>query len=449
MTRKVRNLIAPAYLLLCIVLGGSVQGIWGNFALQLIGLGILVWGAVRRRSLGSFDRMPLVVALCALLIVALQLIPLPPEIWARLPGRSDIAQGYDLLRMPQPWLSVSETPYETVATLFALLPPLAMFVAVQAADTTRGEAGALLMGTAAAIVVGALQVASGSASAWYFYPITNSGAVGFFANSNHMGTLLLCAIPFVPALLLSGKSQRRLRGKSAAIITIAAAALGLILIGVALNRSLAALLLIVPVLLATGLMIPAGWRLRWVGVPLATLGLAAAVAAMSFNPSNSTTAPSTKEVSLQSRQAIWHTTAGAIADTFPIGTGLGSFAQVYRMKENPETVDTTYVNHAHNDYLELVLELGLPAILLIALFLAWWGRRLVQIWSSNFSSPFDRAATIASAAILAHSVVDYPLRTSAMAAVFAMCIGIVARFRPAGSASTRISSTSLKHVTIG
>lgn len=449
MTHKIRNLIAPVYLLLCIVLGGSVQGVWGNFALQLIGLGILVWAVAGRKGTGCFDRLPLILILLALLVVALQLIPLPPEIWATLPGRAGIAQGYDLLRMPRPWLSISETPYETVATLFVLLPPLAIFVAVEAADSVRGIAGALLIGTAAAIVFGALQVASGSASAWYFYPITNSGAVGFFANSNHMGTLLLAAIPFVPALLLSSKSQRRMRGKSAAIITIAAAALGLILIGIALNRSLAAILLVVPVLLATGLMIPVGWRFRWVGVPFATLGLAVAVAALSFNPLNSTSASSTKEVSFQSRQAIWHTTAGAIADTFPIGTGLGSFAQVYRTHENPETVDTTYVNHAHNDYLELFLELGLPAILLIGLFLAWWGRRLVQIWSSNLSSPFDRAATIASAAILAHSIVDYPLRTSAMAAVFAMCIGILARFHPQNGVSVPTASTGVRHVTIG
>jgi len=240
-----------------------------------------------------------------------------------------------------------------------------------------------------------------------------------------------------------------LRGKSAATITIAIAALGLILIGIALNRSLAALLLVVPVLLATGLMIPVGWRLRWVGVPLVVFALAGAVAALSTNPLNSTSASSAKEFSLQSRQYIWRTTAAAIAETFPVGTGLGSFQQVYRLQENPDRVDATYVNHAHNDYLELALELGLPGILLMLAFFAWWGRRLAQIWSSNLSSPFDRAATIASAAILAHSVVDYPLRTSAMAAVFAMCIGILARFRPAERASARGDSTGPRHVTIG
>jgi len=448
MKTNIRNFVAPAYLMLCIALGGSVQSVWSNFALQLIGVAILVWIAVRRRSLHSFDTAPLFLILSALVFVGLQVIPLPPGIWTNLPGRSGIAHGYELLRMPLPWLPISEAPYESVATPFALLPPLAMFMAVQAGESSRGVASALLIGTAVAIAVGALQVASGSASAWYFYPITNSGAVGFFANSNHMGTLLLAAIPFVPALLLSGKSQRRLRGRSAAVVTIAVAALGLILVGIALNRSLAALLLVVPVLLASGLMIPIGWRFRWLGVPVAVAGLAAAVVALSINPLNSTAASQAKEVSLQSRQAIWRTTGEAVADSFPFGTGLGSFAEVYRLYENPETVDSSYVNHAHNDYLELTLELGLAGVVLIVLFIAWWGRRAARIWSSSLSSPFERAATIASAAILAHSVVDYPLRTSAMAAVFAMCIGLVARSRRRAATPSEAGSGA-RHVTIG
>ena len=38
----------------------------------------------------------------------------------------------------------------------------------------------------------------------------------------------------------------------------------------------------------------------------------------------------------------------------------------------------------------------------------------------------SRAAVIASAAILAHSLVDYPLRTAAISALFAMCLAFLA-----------------------
>ena len=449
MIRVVGNFVAPVYLLLCLVLGGSVQDIWGVFALQIFGIGILVWTALRRKGLDGLARLPLVLAVAALLIVCLQLIPLPSSLWGRLPGRSGIVAGYEMLHVPIPWLSISETPFESVDTLFALIPPLAILATITSAENYRRMAIVLLAATAIAIGIGALQVASGSASAWYFYTVTNTGAVGFFANSNHMGTLLLTAIPFVAALLLSGKSQRRLRGKKAATILIAVAALGLILVGIVLNRSLAALLLSIPVLLATGLMVPAGWRFRWIGAPVAALSLAGAVAAVGLNPLNSTAVSQAKQVSFQSRQAIWRTTGNAIAETFPFGTGLGSFAQVYRHYEDPESVDSTYVNHAHNDYLELTLELGLVGIALIVLFLAWWFRQVVQIWSSNLSSPFERAATIASAAILAHSLVDYPLRTAALASVFAVFIGILARFNLNEGAYVRGRSTGMRHVTIG
>ena len=86
----------------------------------------------------------------------------------------------------------------------------------------------------------------------------------------------------------------------------------------------------------------------------------------------------------------------------------------------------TYVNHAHNDYLELALEGGMPAILLMIAFLAWWSLRAFAIWRSPNAAELGRAACIASAAILLHSLVDYPLRTAAIATIFAMALALMA-----------------------
>jgi len=41
----VKSSVAPAYLLACLILGGSAQGIWQNTLLQLAGLGIIAWAA--------------------------------------------------------------------------------------------------------------------------------------------------------------------------------------------------------------------------------------------------------------------------------------------------------------------------------------------------------------------------------------------------------------------
>ena len=97
-------------------------------------------------------------------------------------------------------------------------------------------------------------------------------------------------------------------------------------------------------------------------------------------------------------------------------SGLGSFARVYDLYEDPASVTNTFVVHAHNDYAELALETGVPGNLLMLLFLAWWAAAW-RIWQSAEAGPFARAAAIASAAILAHSLVDFPLRTAAIAPV--------------------------------
>lgn len=97
-----------------------------------------------------------------------------------------------------------------------------------------------------------------------------------------------------------------------------------------------------------------------------------------------------------------------------------------------------FVNHAHNDYLELALELGLAGIVLMALFLAWWGIAAARAWTSPLTTAFGRAATIASAIIFAHSLVDYPLRTASIAAIFGVAIALIAqRLRSTPTRPTR------------
>jgi len=117
----------------------------------------------------------------------------------------------------------------------------------------------------------------------------------------------------------------------------------------------------------------------------------------------------------------------------PFGSGLGSFPSVYPLYERLEQVTPTFVNHAHNDYAEVMLELGLAGILLMLLFLAWWSAAVWRVWRTAEAGPIARAASIASAAILIHSVVDFPLRTAAIAACFGMCLALLSDTRAASS----------------
>ena len=434
MPSLVKSSVAPAYLLACLILGGSAQGIWQNTLLQLAGLGIIAWAAATGdEPLPKSAQALMLILIAAFVVVVLQLIPLPASLWAH--GlRMRIAEGYSLLGRPVPSLPLSLTPYASLSTLLAIIPPLAVFCAILRLGAFRASwlAAALLAGAVAGITLGALQVvAPGAASPWYLYHETNRGvAVGFFANANHMADLLVCGLPFIAALAAGGRS-RNIQRYSALLIILAGAAL-LLVVGIALNGSLAGYTLAVPAIAASILIVaPAQRSVRLPVAIIAGLALVAAVAAMASTSIGSSRIGQEASGSVESRQEILKTTGRAIRDTMPFGSGLGSFVKVYPLYESADHVTPEYVVHAHNDYAELALELGLAGVLLIGVFLAWWTAAVRAGWRTGGGGPYARAASITSAVILVHSVVDFPLRTAAISATFAMCLALLINRRPA------------------
>ncbi len=86
-----------------------------------------------------------------------------------------------------------------------------------------------------------------------------------------------------------------------------------------------------------------------------------------------------------------------------------------------------FVNHAHNDYLELLLELGAAAIVILILFLLWFVRRAIVIWRpQEVDYSFARAGSVAVAIVMLHSVADYPIRTAAIASIFGLSLALMA-----------------------
>ena len=132
----------------------------------------------------------------------------------------------------------------------------------------------------------------------------------------------------------------------------------------------------------------------------------------------------------------------------PLGSGIGSFPAIYRGYEDPVSIVSTWVNHAHSDIVEIVLETGILGILLMLAFFIWWGRRAYVVWvKDERPDHFARAAAIASAAIIAHSFVDYPLRTAAISALFAVCLALMAQPRPSTRArSSRRGEEKARHL---
>ena len=432
MSVSLRQAVIPAYLFLCLLLGGSAQAVWGNMLLQLGGLAIIAWAMAEgpEQRMIAPARHVLWIALAAIAIGLVQLVPLPPSVWTGLGPRQPIADGFAILGLSLPSLPLSLTPHRTVDALLAAIPPLAIFLGTVRLKAFRGAYAAAAIIAAALLSIGlsALQMSSAQSGGapWYLYPVTNVGfGVGFFANANHMGSLLLVTLPFLAALIPAARGSH-IQRYSAFLAVIAGIAI-LLLVGIALSRSLAGYGLLLPAGLASiAIILPRGSRARRILGPAAGLTLVIAIAAIAATGIGASKLGAEAGSASQSRIEILEPTLEITREFLPFGTGLGSFRQVYPLFEDPDAVTTTYVVHAHNDFAEWAMEMGAPGIVVLLLFLAWWAKAVIGVWRNADSGAFARAASIASAALIAHSLVDYPLRTTGLAGVFALCVALLA-----------------------
>ena len=377
-------------------------------------------------------RFALGILLATACLPLIQLIPLPPAIWTRLPGREGLSLALRVTGLEPGFVPLSLTPDRTWRSVLALLPPVAMFLGVLAMKPL-GQVRlvqALTAGAFLSLLLGAAQIASGG-EALYLWATTAAGNMaGFFANRNHLATLCLMTIPFV---VLSGAGAVRHRSASRRLeLWTSIVLLGLITVSLGVIRSRAGVILFGPVLSASLL---AAWLTTGGGRPRpAVLALAAvsatAAAALGAFGLGPLIARFDTGGSPEGRFENWPVTYQAAETYLPLGSGFGSFDAVFRSVEPRERLDSTFFNQAHNDYLETLLEAGLPGGVLIVLFLVWFGRRALAAWRSPPSAQGDlqKAAAIAIGAVLLHSAFDYPLRTATLAAVFALCCGLLETF---------------------
>jgi hypothetical protein len=213
-----------AFIVLCFLGGGASRG----DVLSLVYLrpaAVLTIAALLlipvERDWRTYRSLSLMLAAFAVLIAA-QLVPLPPALWQALPGRAPFESAATAAGLPQPWRPLSLTPERTLQSLLTLLFPLAALVGMATIGRDQGRRLLLFLiaATLLSAVLGILQLTAGESSPFHFYAITHRGsAVGVFANRNHQAALLALCIPMlrVWTLLPSRDSQYRRTRQSLAI----------------------------------------------------------------------------------------------------------------------------------------------------------------------------------------------------------------------------------------
>lgn len=418
--------------------GGTRHGLWSDVIVQLAALPLLAWALFRLASkkLGGSGRwaMPLLCAIFALPLV--HLVPLPPLLWTALPGRGAIASAYQIAGMTLPWLPISLDPPATWRCLLSLIPAVAIFLAMLSLNKPgqRLMVGLILAIAFLNVPLDLLQVMGGDQSPLRFYAITNTDrAVGLFANANHNAALLYCVIPLAVACiagLIRGHHRNSFIGIVALFILLAAA-----VIGIALTQSRAGLAIgFLGGLSSLGLL----WSLRdrsrsarrilFIGFGVNAIAL---LIAFQFGFIGLSKKAENADVIGDIRWPAAAVTMNAAIANLPLGSGIGTFVPVYDMFAPRALLSDHYLNHAHNDWIELLLTGGIPAAVIALAFLAWFGRSSFLLWRSDPASgqvldlALARAASIVIGSLLLHSFVDYPLRSGAVSAVFAVACSLL------------------------
>ena len=385
---------------------------------------------------------------CLVALPLLQIIPLPEALWAQLPGRAYYAQALNEVGATPRYPALSLIPSATEAAWLTLLVPVAVFLATISVDRNRLRNLANLFIGLALIqaVIGLAQYGSGWVAV--FWP-GGEGVVraqGTYANPDHLAGLLEMALPVALALLVAnfqhgqGTTSRatrtlNLRQRIARIFgsgfrvnqfaLYGAATIG-ILLGLIFSRSrtgIALAMLGIPICAALFSRHVGGQRSNRLITIFSVIGLALA-AVIGLAPVLS--GFSAKALTDPYRWSIYVASLEGIRELLPFGSGFGTYPWIFR-RFHPGDVPQ-FVNHAHNDYLEWLLEGGIPAALLLISGIGLYVLRWRAVWPRNEQwSSYDflrMGAGIGLLLISLHGLLDFNMHIPANAIYFAFLAGI-------------------------
>jgi len=366
----------------------------------------------------------------------IQLVPLPPSIWTALPGREVIVESYQLIGKPLQWQPISMAPEKTIFSIANFLPSIAIyFLVVYWSD--RQEKDIAIWGFLAfatfTVLLGFVQIALPDGPL-HFYQITNETlAVGFFSNSNHQATLLLMAIPFVFALLCNSlRENGSSRGTFGSATVITLFILLTLIVGLIKNSSIAGYVLMILIVALSSILFLKSIRSRSnLKTSLLLLVAVPFFGVIFYDASHSVIGLQaiSEKISISGEMSRGHAylqTLEIIPNYLMIGAGLGSFPDIYKLYEATDGVSSVFLPHAHNDYLEILLDMGLLGGAIVVGFIFWWASTFLKLLrNGKTSSTVAKAASLAVMIVILHSFVDYPLRTIAISTLFSFSISLI------------------------
>lgn len=423
-------IIAPLY-----YAGKTAEGL---FVIECIGLGLLffvLWGGLCSKKIPMVLWVYLIVSLGLSLVY---LIPVSLDVWQDLPGRSLYLESYrflDQLGETKASFQLSLVPSETALAILVLLPVLGIFLSALSLPARQLKSLVYILFIIAALqaMLGLVQYASGNPEFLFGMKSHGNSAQGMYANRDHYVALLEMVLPLLLGMLLYSIGRDHIDRADAGgsfpvnqVLLIGFATI-IVLVGAIFSRSRAGIFLIMLLVFVSSIVFSRhiGGR-QSVGLTAIFLTISAGVATsvglipvlnrfIVLDPSE------------DARWPIFETTIDVIKSFFPLGSGPGTFSEVYRAFQPVDQL--RFVNHAHNDYLELLVEMGAAAVFIIVGFWLVYIYGWVRLWGQHWDRMhfLQVGAGLAIFSILLHSLVDFNFHTPANCVVFSFLCGVFLR----------------------
>lgn len=417
----------------CLLGGGGVAYGLSNLVVQLIAFAVLgLNGDLVGRFITQGSRPLVALVILTLALPLLQLVPLPPAFWMGLPGRDLVTEAIKAVGEPG-WRPLTVNTSRTFVAFIGLVAPLAVLVVGMfvSAEVRQRIAFTFVLAGVASVLLGVVQV-MGSNQEGLLYPENPLPGVlfGFFANRNSeaiflVGCLLLLIGCFAPQRALS---PRWIAKFAVAILIVTGVILTQSRSGIALLALPAALFLLKAYAHRGRSKVGSGGLPR----PVQFGVIAAAMAALSLGavaavPGSRLEAVMARfEQDGERRPEIWEDARFSAERFWPAGAGMGTFDEVFQVDESLEHISARRAGRAHNEVLELAIEAGPIALLLVAAWTIW----VLQAGWSALRDEHRRWPALAGIGVLLaaalQSLLEFPLRNQTMLCLAAFALVLIA-----------------------
>jgi O-antigen ligase len=309
-------------------------------------------------------------------------------------------------------------------------------------------------------LIGLLQVGAGPDSIFYFRTGNSYGtAIGTFANRNNLAGILAMTVPVLVGLLAFSMRAQRARvpyttGVDATPFSqrsLLFASAVMILLCLIFTRSRAG---IATALVGIGCSAILLTRARS-GASRGTLlvvGLVALSATLALiigiTPILERLEPEQLQINSADRLKMTVATLRGALEFFPFGSGLSTFPDVFPPFQTEGLAG--FINYAHNDYAQALMELGVAAAVIIVLLLTAYVARMVELVRDTGGREFallQLAAGIGLLPMILHSLFDFGLHIPAIAMWFSTLTGVMFHrgLQPLGTSVNRAVGSRVSH----